>query len=225
MKALLLALCSCFLASSQGAPAPIGPAALTNKDILAMHLTGLTDQILIAKIDTSPCLFDTGPNALSELKNAGINEGVILAMIAKPVGGPTSDGAVHDAVRAGGAGSPSSDPRAVLHFYRERAFTGSLRKMPVYIDGVKVADLVNGRQFSTPVDPGKHVFRCQTKDDAIQVNIESGRQYYLRAELVQSFTKNHWRIVQMSDQQGELDVERLKPLDPTDILPVAQTQN
>ena len=88
---------------------------------------------------------------------------------------------------------------------------------------MQVADLVNGRQFSMTVEPGKHVFRCRTKPEAIEIEIEAGRDYYLRAELIQGFTKNHWRIVQVAEQQGEVDVQRLKPLDVEHVAPLART--
>src|SRR5438874_13074796 len=42
--------------------------ALTNKDILLMLKAGLTPDIVIAKIKSSTCDFDTSPDALKELK-------------------------------------------------------------------------------------------------------------------------------------------------------------
>ena len=40
-------------------------------------------------------------------------------------------------------------------------------------------------------------------DEAIAVEIEPGEEYYLRAELIQGFTKNHWHIVQVAKEQGD----------------------
>jgi hypothetical protein len=54
---------------------------LKNEDILKLHASGLTDAIIKAKIQTTPCNFDTTPEALRTLKDAGIEESVILEMI------------------------------------------------------------------------------------------------------------------------------------------------
>ena len=58
-------------------------AILKNADIIALHASGFTDAILAAKIETSDCDFDTTPQALAKLKESGLQESVILAMIKK----------------------------------------------------------------------------------------------------------------------------------------------
>ena len=59
-------------------------AALSNKDILDMHKTGLPPEILVAKIKSSQCNFDTSPASLQALKTAGVGDNVILAMVQAP---------------------------------------------------------------------------------------------------------------------------------------------
>jgi len=111
------------------------------------------------------------------------------------------------------AQEPAKASKAIIHLYRERAYTGSLRKMPIFMDEQQIADLVNGRFFVAKLEPGKHVFRCRTKLEAITVELVAGQDYYLRAELIQGFTKNHWRVIEVTNDQGAADIERLKPLD------------
>lgn len=60
-------------------------AALTDSDIAEMAKSGLSAKIIIAKIQTSPCNFDTSPAALESLKSAGVPDGVILQMVNSPV--------------------------------------------------------------------------------------------------------------------------------------------
>lgn len=55
--------------------------ALTNEDVLDLLKVGLPEQVLIAKIRSSKCNFDTSP---SQLKSAGLSDGVILAMVEAP---------------------------------------------------------------------------------------------------------------------------------------------
>lgn len=59
------------------------PATLTNKDVSAMIAAGLSPEVVIAKIHSSPCAFDTSPKALEYLKQSGVPNPVILAMVKK----------------------------------------------------------------------------------------------------------------------------------------------
>jgi hypothetical protein len=61
---------------------------LTNADILNMAKAKLDDDVIIAKIKSSKCHFDTVPTVLSELKYHGVSNAVILAMIQAPYGAP-----------------------------------------------------------------------------------------------------------------------------------------
>lgn len=61
---------------SAGASAP-----LTNVDVQDLIKVGLSPDVVIAKIKSSPTKFDTSPGALTELKNNGVPDEVILAML------------------------------------------------------------------------------------------------------------------------------------------------
>jgi hypothetical protein len=117
---------------------------------------------------------------------------------------------------------PNTQVKATVYFYRERAFNAMLGKMPIFMDENQIADLVNGRYFVANLPPGRHIFRCRTKLEAIAVDLKPGAEYYLRAELIQSFTKNHWRVIQVMNDQGKGDVRRLKPLEPKYISTIIQ---
>jgi hypothetical protein len=67
-------------------PASSVSAPLTNKDVLDLRKTGLTEQVLVAKIKSSPTSFDTSPSQLKELKAAGVADAVILAMVEATAG-------------------------------------------------------------------------------------------------------------------------------------------
>jgi hypothetical protein len=69
------------------APAPADPAppgTLQNDDILRMVKAGLDDSIIIAKIKTSKCQFDTSPDTLITLKQNGVSSAVLRAMTEAP---------------------------------------------------------------------------------------------------------------------------------------------
>ena len=66
--------------------AVVDSTLLTNKDILDMQKIGLPPEILVAKIKSSPCNFDTSTASLQALKTAGLGDSVILAMVEAPNG-------------------------------------------------------------------------------------------------------------------------------------------
>src|SRR5262249_28741686 len=57
---------------------------LTNTNIMKMHVMRLGSDVIIAKIKSSPCEFDTSPAALQKLKQSGLPDKVILAMVQAP---------------------------------------------------------------------------------------------------------------------------------------------
>ena len=84
-------------AKSNGNSPASSEAVLTNKDILGMVKAGLSPDVIIAKIQTSPCSFDTSPTALEELKAVGVPETVILAMVKAPNAGTSNEEPAHSA--------------------------------------------------------------------------------------------------------------------------------
>jgi hypothetical protein len=66
-------------------------ADLNNKDIIELVKAGITADVLVEKIKTSPCDFDTSPDSLKALKAANVPDSVILAMVKAP-SAPASSG-------------------------------------------------------------------------------------------------------------------------------------
>jgi hypothetical protein len=65
---------------------------LTNADIVTMVRAKLPAALIIQKINTSPCAFDTFPSVLAELKYKGVPDEVLMVMVQAPHGGrPTSN--------------------------------------------------------------------------------------------------------------------------------------
>jgi hypothetical protein len=70
--------------ASEMTAAPAQPktqAALNNSDIVGMVKAGIGSEIIVAKIKTSSCAFDTSPEELKQLKGAAVPDAVILAMV------------------------------------------------------------------------------------------------------------------------------------------------
>jgi hypothetical protein len=60
--------------------APVG-ATLKNEDIIKMAKAGFDDAIIIAKIGSSQCQFDTSTDALIRLKQSGVSAAVLKAVV------------------------------------------------------------------------------------------------------------------------------------------------
>ena len=62
---------------------------LQNADVLNMIAGKVPAEVIISRIETSRCHFDTFPPVISELRYRGIPEEILVAMVAAPVGRPT----------------------------------------------------------------------------------------------------------------------------------------
>lgn len=86
-KALLSALFALTLLLSVTATfAQDSVVTLQNADVLTMVRAKLSPALIIEKINTSSCRFDTFPSVLAELKYKGVPDDVLMAMIKAPHG-------------------------------------------------------------------------------------------------------------------------------------------
>ena len=59
---------------------------LGNSDVLAMVRAKIPPEVIVAKIKSSSCHFETFPSVLAELKDKGVPDSVLLAMVEFPTG-------------------------------------------------------------------------------------------------------------------------------------------
>jgi len=86
-KLLVVAFCIRALAPLTQAQQGTEQPRISNKEIVEMVKAGLTTDLIIAKIKTSPCQFDTSPSALVSLNEAGVADSVLLEIVRNPHGG------------------------------------------------------------------------------------------------------------------------------------------
>lgn len=65
----------------QSSGTPRAGTVLQNEDVIKMAKAGLDDAIIIAKISSSKCQFDTSTDALIRLKQSGVTAAVLKAMV------------------------------------------------------------------------------------------------------------------------------------------------
>jgi hypothetical protein len=90
MKKIFLALAiGLFLLTPSLAAAFSGEtdiAPLSNKDVLQMVQSHLSEEAIIKTIKGSPCTFDTFPPVLRDMRRRGVPDAVLQAMIEVPYG-------------------------------------------------------------------------------------------------------------------------------------------
>lgn len=64
-------------------PAQAAPP-LTNADVLKMVESKIAPEIIVEKMKASPCDFDTSPDALRGLRDAGVPDSLLLVMVMSP---------------------------------------------------------------------------------------------------------------------------------------------
>jgi hypothetical protein len=86
------------------------PGVLTNIDILELSKSGFSPDILVAKIKSSSCNFDTSPAALRSLKAANLGDKVILAMVEAREGQPDAKAPIAETAATGANTSAANTP-------------------------------------------------------------------------------------------------------------------
>jgi hypothetical protein len=81
------------VAQTEEPPAPTGAPALTNDDIIKLVQAKLADSLIITKIKSSDCAFDTSTDRLVRLKQAGVSDAVLQVMVEgnQPAAAPTAE--------------------------------------------------------------------------------------------------------------------------------------
>jgi hypothetical protein len=82
MRTALLILLAMILISTANSQEP--QHVLTNSDIVNMSKSGIGDATIILTIQRSSTKFDASPDALIQLKSAGVSDAVLNAMLASP---------------------------------------------------------------------------------------------------------------------------------------------
>jgi hypothetical protein len=80
----LLAVASAQEAAKIIQPSQASVIPLNNQDVLRMVKADFTSETIIAQINSSPCNFVTTPAALQQLKDEGVPDAVIMAMVMAP---------------------------------------------------------------------------------------------------------------------------------------------
>ena len=182
-------------------------SALNNQDVMEMVKTGLSPEIILAKIKAGPCNFETSPAALKELKSSGVPDNLVLAMV--EASAPAKEAGTVEP-NAKPAGSLES---AHLRVYRQHRFSGSALAPSIYVDDVQVARMGNGRRCSIRLSLGAHTIRSDDKSSAISIEAKGGQEYFVRVDEETGFWKGHGKLTMLPIEQGGPEYKLQKPVE------------
>ena len=105
-------------------------------------------------------------------------------------------------------------PESTLHIYRLRLDVGKAAHPTVSCDAFAIARIQNGRVYTMMISAGRHVFTVGEKTAAITIDVEPGKEYFLRVDYPPnaSFAVGATAVV-IDPAQGLKEIKKLRPLD------------
>ncbi len=110
--------------------------------------------------------------------------------------------------------SAQTPPQATLHIYRQRLSQGTGAHPTVSCDMFPVVRAQNGRVYTMKVSAGRHSFTTVDNPKGILVDVESGKEYFVRIDfsLNSTFAKGANPVL-VPPEQGRMETLKLRPLD------------
>ncbi|MBV9242992.1 MAG: DUF2846 domain-containing protein [Acidobacteria bacterium] len=180
---------------------------LTNDDVISLSKSGVAAEIIVAKVRSTPGKFDTSTDQLKALKDAGVADSVVLAMVQFPQGSKSSapTEAADDVI--------PNETKAVIYVYRRKEFDTRNLQPSVYADDVEVARMDDGKFFIIKLDPGKHNIVVNKGFSGAAIDMKAGHRYYFRVTYKPGFLKARSEMEYVAYEQGKLEVANMKPLE------------
>lgn len=147
VSTLIFSLLLCF-----GAATAFAQDEMTNDEVISLTKAGLSGSIIVGKIRTSKSSFDMSTDALIKLKQAGVGDDVVGAMLeaksGKSMGGSSSSGAATTSA-SGDPNDPMSKHGYGIYLYEEK---DGMRKMTRLDPNVSAQNRTGGG-FTAAVTP------------------------------------------------------------------------
>ena len=114
-----------------------------------------------------------------------------------------------------GSAQPPQEAPATVYVYRP-AESHSVRghDLTILCDGQPLARLPYGRFFAAKIAPGEHFISDKRTRYHVKVKVESGGEYYVKAEWWMGTLTTKRVFSWVAPEQGRDDVKLLKPIDP-----------
>ena len=100
--------------------------------------------------------------------------------------------------------------KALVTVYRKKRIVGLALHTSVYVDGVELAELENGAYIRLAIAPGPHALYADEEKDTIKVDLEAGREYFFRMELVPGLWKGNGILKPVDEKTGATEFKEWK---------------
>ncbi len=107
------------------------------------------------------------------------------------------------------------DEFARVFVYREGRFIGGGLQIDILYDGEDLVTIPNGAYYGGLFPAGEHTFEAYDKKSGARLQLEPGKSYYFRVEIVPGMFKGGARLTVIQPEQGAFEVEKFKPVDDT----------
>ncbi|MGA9627960.1 MAG: hypothetical protein WBL65_06765 [Bryobacteraceae bacterium] len=158
------------------------PKPLVNADIVKMVKAGLAENTIVLAIQNKPSSFDTSPEELIRLKEQGVSQVVLNAMLNASNPAPAAPApAQSEPPPAAQQTQSSQSPAGVwVEFYGVcRRGDLTIFKPTIYANQTELARLACNTYFYVAAVPGTYKF-CATKGKCVTAAIGSNGPYYFR---------------------------------------------
>jgi hypothetical protein len=174
-----VAMLSVFAGVGRG-QAAAQPKPLVNADIVKMVKAGLAEGTIVLAIQNKPSAFETSPEELIRLKEQGVTQAVLNAMLNASNPAPAAPAPSELPPAAQQTQADQDTPGVWVEFYgvcRENDLT--IFKPTVYANQTELARLACNTYFWVAALPGTYKF-CATKGKCMTAAIGSKGPYYFR---------------------------------------------
>ena len=101
-------------------------------------------------------------------------------------------------------GKDAKSEKAIVHIYRPARLVGAGWVFKLITNNSKSAKIKNGGNLTIEVEPGRTQFRV--KKSLVEIELEAGKHYYLRASLARNMILGKPEIVEITEQQAKREM-------------------
>ena len=112
--------------------------------------------------------------------------------------------------------TPMAQPdKGQVVFYRPSRAKGAAIRFEINNNAKgSIGQLSNGAIIQTELDPGEHSFSVRSPSvdgqDSITINVESGKTYYVKGEILWGWPAGRPKFTRMSESDAQADIEKMK---------------
>jgi len=112
---------------------------------------------------------------------------------------------------------PSNEDKATIVFYRKGQFAGALQNYNVYVNGMKLCKISNGKFFKYQISPGEIYLTSKAggvevfkKKENFSMDVEAGETYYIECNLKRSLTRYRMEFTEVTANTAKKMMSKLE---------------